>query len=214
MPYESLDGYAYVDPENEGLLHELFFTEEIKAALARLDTEARAAAERDYLQAIREALKQLEQHPANAGDGGIEPGELHVKVPGTERYFFSIKQALLSLTVSVVPAAAVTLLVPPLVVLKLVPSVVSAGKAVWDAAAALKSETDLDVYVAVVAALERNKLRTLGGAGATLDDIKESFRRQAKDPPGNLTDKLTDLCKRAVLKKDTSSTVTEYYKGF
>ena len=213
MPYDTLDGYANIDPEDDDLLRELFLTPEVKERLEQVAPAARADAERAYLEGVRQFLSELSNDPRNLGDGGVAPAQLHIRIPFTDRYFFSIKQSLLSLSTTVLPAAVVTVLLPPLIILKLAPSVVSAGKAVWDAAAVLNSDSDRDVYTAVSRAIERTKLHTLDGYGATLEEIEESFKRDDKLlRPRNLSDKLSDLCTRHVLEKDTSGPVTQYFK--
>jgi hypothetical protein len=213
MPYDSMDGYAYLDPEDNDQLRELFLTQEVRGHLAKRYPDELAEAEQQYLKGVRELLRIFQDDPKNASDGGVLAGELHVRIPGTDRYFFSIKQTLLSLAVTVVPAAAVTLLVSPILLLKLAPATVSAGKAVWDSAAVL-SDSDLDVYTAVVRSIERNRSVMLGPRGATKTGIEESFRLDPKlARPDNLDDKLASLCQRNVLKKDTTRSETEYGKG-
>lgn len=213
MPYETLDGYAHFDLDDDALLRELVLTPELNAYLDTLDPQQRTEMERDFLIWVRAWLTELAAHPRSASDGGTLPGKLSVRIPGTDRYFFSIKQAVLSLAVSVAPAAAVAMLVPPVFVLKLVPASVAAGKALWDAGAAL-SDSDLDVYTAVSRAIDRNSIRTLASKGATFEDIDEVFDRDAKLlKPKNLKDKLNNLCDRNVLRKDSkSSSETQYFK--
>jgi hypothetical protein len=213
MSYETLDGCANIDLEDEEQLRELFLTPEVVRYLEMVDASSRAEAERGYLNWAREWLKELASHPRNASEGGVMPGKLHFRIPGTQRYFFSIKQAVLSLAVSAGPAAAVALLVPPLLILKLVPASISAGKALWDAAASL-SDSDLDVYTAASRAIDQNSLRTLASKGATLEDIEGVFETDPKLlMPKNLKDKLNSLCERNILTKDAkTSSVTQYFK--
>jgi hypothetical protein len=213
MSYETLDGYAHFDLDDDAQLRDLFLTAEMNTYLDSLDPQERTEAEREFLTWARAWLKELAADPRSYSDGGIEPGKLHFKIPGTDRYFFSIKQAVLSLAVSVAPAAAVAMLVPPILVLKLLPASVAAGKALWDSAAAL-SDSDLDVYTAVSRAIDRNTMRTLASRGATSDDIEKIFDEDAKLlKPKNLKDKLSSLCDRNVLRKDAkSSSETQYFK--
>jgi hypothetical protein len=213
VPYSSMDGYSRIDPADDDQLKELFLTQEVRDHLTEKYPTNLAEATQEYLQGIRAMLKELEDSPRNQTDGGTSTGQLHIRVPGTERYFFSIKQSLLSFAVTIIPSVAVTLLVPPLVILKLAPTTASAGKAVWDASAKL-SDSDLDVYTAVVRAIERNRTVTLGPKGATKENILSSFDLDSRlDKPKNLDDKLADLCKRNVLTKDASGSITQYFKG-
>lgn len=213
VSYDSMDGYAQLDPDDDDELKALFLTPEIMNLLREKYPDNLTEATQEYVKGIRALLKELADSPRNQTDGGTGTGELHLRVPGTDRYFFSIKQSLLSLAVTVIPSVAITLLVPPLVLLKLAPTTISAGKAVWDATAKL-SDSDLDAYTAVVRAIERNRSVTLGPRGATKENILASFELDKKlDKPNNLDDKLADLCKRNVLRKDVSGSETQYFKG-
>ena len=90
----------------------------------------------------------------------------------------------------------------------------SAVAALYGTFARLNS-VEMDTYLAVAAAIERNKMRILGNSGASVAQVMQSFERDKElmrpDDPAAV---LKDLVDKKVLTQDASTGLSQYFLAF
>jgi uncharacterized protein YpuA (DUF1002 family) len=189
-----------------------FFPDWLKEQLARVDDQHRKQFLENYESAVKELLKNLESLPMNEVDDGTGRGKLQAIIPGTN-ISFNIRSSLWTLAVygaTLVLAGTVAAPVLATVGVTLsgtiaLSSVVTAIKAVKDAFAKLNS-VEMDIYNAVLAAIDRNRMKVLRSTGgATLEQVLESFKLDKElMRPDNPRAVLDDLAGKKVLTRSAS----------
>jgi hypothetical protein len=189
--------------------------------LEKLDDGARKQFLARYESTIQELVEKLESSPLNHGDDGTERGKLSARIPGTTK-FFNLKSGLWTLVKCGGPLLLAGTIAAPLlaavgVTLGGTVTLLTAGSAVaalYDAFASL-NPVEMDIYLAVVAAIERNKTTILVNRGASVEQVVESFRRDKQlmrpDDPGAV---LKQLVEKKVLTYDASTGLPEYFLAF
>ena len=188
--------------------------------LAKLDANQRKQFLAQYESAIRELLEKFDSSRLNQTAGGTR-GRLSVRIPGTNS-FFNLTSGLwtlakyggpvvLAATVAAPLLAAIGISVAGTVTLSTAGSAVAA---LYNAFANLNS-LEMDTYLAVVAAIDRHKMKILTNRGATLDQVMESFDREEDlMRPQDVNAVLKGLVDKKVLKHDPSTGVSEYFLAF
>jgi hypothetical protein len=208
------------DAQKIGDIHD-FIPPWIEKDLEKLDEGARKQFLARYEAAIQELAEKLESSPLNQGGDGTERGKLSARIPGTSK-FFNLKSGLWTLvkyggplvlagTIAAPLLAAVGVTVGGTVTLSTAGSAIAA---VYDAFASL-NPVEMDVYLAVAAAIERNKTTILVNRGATVEQVMKSFERDKQlmrpDDPSAV---LKQLVEKKVLTYDASTGAAEYFLAF
>jgi hypothetical protein len=203
-----------------GDIHEfmpLWFEEDLK----HLDETARKQFLSEYESAIQELAEKLESSRLNQGADGTERGTLSVRIPGTTK-FVNLKSTLWTLVKYGGPVVLASTVAAPLLAAVGVTvagtiSLSTAGSAVaalFGTFANLNS-VEMDTYLAVAAAIERNKMRILGNSGASVAQVMESFQLDKNlmrpDDPQAV---LKDLVEKKVLTQDASTGLSQYFLAF
>jgi len=187
----------------------------------KLDEGARKQFLARYEFAMQELAQKLESSPVNQGDDGTGRGKLSARIPGTSK-LFNLKSGLwtlvkyggplvLAATIAAPLLAAVGLTVGGPVTLS---TAASAAAALYEAFASLNS-VEMDVYLAVAAAIDHNKTTILINRGATVEQVMESFRRDKQlMPPHDPEAVLKQLVEKKVLSYDASTGAPEYFLAF
>jgi hypothetical protein len=189
--------------------------------LQNLNSGERERFLREYSEGVRELLKQLEASPMNQIPDGKERGKFSARIPGTNT-FVNLKSTLITAVKYGGPLLLATALAAPLVGLLgitvgaplTIATVGSAGAALYGAFAKL-NPIEMDTYLAVGAAIERNKNRVLENSGASVKQVLESFGIDEQlSEPDSPEAVLKSLVEKKVLSYDASSGVSQYYLAF
>lgn len=218
-----LAGYLESLPQAERPYFLDFFPEWLQLYLGSLDENERKDFLAQYEEAFRESMAKLESVPVNLHRDGTEEGEFSVRV-GDSDVFVNVKKAVwttakyagpLILAAAISPALLVHLGITAAALPHLsVGTTASASIALYQSFAKL-SPSELDTYQAVAVAIQRNKNRILANSGASIEDVRESFRRDAElFPPQDLRPTLDQLVAKFVLEKKVIGGVEQYFIAF
>lgn len=208
------------DRQKIGDIHE-FMPPWLEKDLERLDECGQKKFLADYESALQELGEKLQSSPLNQSDDGTERGKLSVRIPGTTA-LFNLKSGLWTLVKYAGPLVLAGTIAAPLLAAVGVTvggtvSLSTAGSAVaalYGAFARL-NPVEMDTYLAVAAAIERNKTTILINRGASLEQVVESFRRDRQlmrpDDPAAV---LKELVEKKVLSYDASTGLAEYFLTF
>jgi len=175
----------------------------------------------EYRAGIQTLLEQLDASPMNQVADGTERGKFSARIPGTNK-FINLRSSLKTVVIYGGPLVLATAIAAPLVgVLGITvgakvtfSTVASASGALYNAFASL-APMEMDTYLAVAAAIERNKNRILENSGASVAQVMESFKRDKQllrpDDPEAM---LKSLVEKKVLTFDTASGVPQYFLAF
>jgi hypothetical protein len=194
-----------------------WFQEDLK----HLDENSRKRFLAEYEAAIEQLAAKLESLPINKVSDGTERGKSSVRIPGSNK-FINLKSTLWTLVKYGGPLVLASTIAAPLlaavgITLAGTVSLGTAGSAVaalYGTFASLNS-VEMDTYLAVAAAIERNKMRILGNSGASLAQVMQSFERDKElmrpDDPEAV---LKDLVDKKVLTQDASTGLSQYFLAF
>ncbi len=189
--------------------------------LAHLHDAARKQFLTEYESAIEQLAAKLEALPMNQVSDGTERGKSSVRIAGTNK-FINLKSTLWTVVKYGGPVVLASTIAAPLLAAVgiTVAGTVSLGTA-GSAVAALfgtvanLNSVEMDTYLAVAAAIERNKMRILSNSGASVAQVMESFGREKEllrpDDPQAV---LKDLVEKKVLTQDASTGLSEYFLAF
>ena len=175
----------------------------------------------EYRAGLRELLRRLEDSPMNRWTDATERGKFSARIPGTNK-FVNLNSALWTAAKYGGPLLLATAFFAPLVgVLGItvgakmtLTTVGSAGAALYQAFASL-NPIEMDTYVAVAAAIERNKNKVLENTGASLEQILRSFKLDKHlSKPHDPEAMLKNLVDKKVLAHDATSGVEQYFLAF
>jgi hypothetical protein len=199
-----------------------FIPEWLNEQLAKLDTNKRKQFLEQYESAVKELLDKLESSPMNKVDDGTGRGKLSAVIPGTN-ISFNIKSGLWTLAVYGAPLVLAGTVAAPL--LATVGITLAGTIGFSSAAAAIKALNDAfatlnpmqkDTYLAVVAAIDRNKMKALTDTGgATVEQVVMSFKHdkdlmQPHDPKAVLD----ELAQKKVLTRTAAGGGWVYSPAF
>jgi hypothetical protein len=174
-----------------------------------------------YRTGIREILERLEASPLNQVRDGTERGHFSVRIPGTNK-FINLKSSLWTFVKYGGPLLLTTALAAPLVGLLgitvgapvTISTIGSAVAALYNAFASLNL-IEMDTYLAVAAAIERNKNQTLTNTGVSLPQILKSFKLDKQlSKPHDPEAMLKNLVDKKVLTYDAATGVAQYFLAF
>jgi hypothetical protein len=176
-----------------------------------------------YEDVVHQTLGQLQSVPLNKYSDGTEEGHLLVRL-GKSNVFVNVKKSVwttakyagpLILAVAVSPALLAYLGITAAMMPHLTVGATASAIAALCGAFEKLSPSELDTYQAVAAAIQRNRNRVLGNAGADIREIRESFKLD-RDlfPPNDLESMLNQLVTKQVLKKDVATGVEQIFLAF
>jgi hypothetical protein len=174
-----------------------------------------------YRAGIRELLQRLEASPMNQVADGTERGKYSARIPGTNK-FVNLRSSLWTAVKYGGPLLLASAIAAPLVGLLgitvgakvTLTTVGSAGAALYDAFASL-NPIEMDTYLAVGAAIERNKNKILENSGADLAQILQSFKLDKQlSKPHDTEAMLKNLVDKKVLSLDATTGVPQYFLAF
>jgi hypothetical protein len=174
-----------------------------------------------YHSGMRELLELLAASPMNQGADGTERGKSSARIPGTNK-FVNLKSSLWTaakyggplLLASTIAAPLFGLLGITVAAQVTLTTIGSASAALYDAFASL-NPIEMDTYLAVAAAIERNKNKVLENTGASLPQILQSFKLDKQlSKPHDPEAMLKNLVDKKVLAHDASTGVSQYFLAF
>ena len=218
--YPWLDSYAAKLPEDQREHFLQFFPPWLKSYLGELGEAERNDFLVKYEDAFHQSVQTLTPHPLNSFKDGTGPGHYSFRI-GNSDLFVNVTSAFW-VTVKYVGPVILAATVAPALLVHLgiaAPHLTAAGGA---SAAALLYKAfaklqpmELDTYQALAAAFERNQNRVLGNSGASVDEVRESFRLDGNLlPPKDLKAMLDQLEKKGVLEKKVLGGVEQFFPAF
>jgi hypothetical protein len=197
-----------------------FFPPWLKKYLGELGEAERNEFLVKYEDAFHQSVQSLTPLLLNSFEDGTGPGHYTIRI-GDSDLFVNLNSAFW-VTVKYVGPVILAAAVAPALLIHLgitAPHLTAAGGA---SAAALLYKAfaklqpmELDSYQAVAAAFERNKNRVLGNSGASVDEVRESFRLDGNlFPPQNLEAMLDQLVNKGVLEKKVLGGVEQFFPAF
>jgi hypothetical protein len=172
---------------------------------------------------VQELLKSLAILPLNQVPDGTERGKLSLRIPGTTRTFINLKLSLWAFAKYGGPLLLASSLAAPLVgslgiaiaAPQILSTIGSAAAALYQAVAKLNA-IEMDTYLAVAAAIDRNNNQGVKPASASLEQILKSFRLDKKnlEKPHDLAAMLSGLVAKHVLVNDVSTGTDRYSLAF
>jgi hypothetical protein len=215
-----LDSYAAKLPEDQRDHFLQFFPPWLKSYLGEMGEAERNDFLVKYEAAFHESVDTLTPLPLNSFRDGSEAGHYSIRI-GDSDLFVNLNSAFWVTAKYVGPVILAAAVAPALLVHLGItaPHLTAAGGA---SAAALLYKTfaklqpmELDSYQAVAAAFERNKNRVLGNSGASVEEVRESFRRNGDLlPPKNLEAMLDQLVNKGILEKKVLGGVEQFFPAF
>ncbi len=195
----------------------------LEGELKKLDPADRKQFLTEYEEAVRDGLQRLENAPVNRYRDGTEEGHFSLRLGSTD-YFLNVKKAVWTAAKYAGPVILVASLSPALLAhlgltAASMPHVTagttgSAAAALYGAFSKL-DPAELDTYAAVAAAIQRNKNRVLANSGASLEDVKESFKKDSSlFPVADPHAILEQLVSKLVLEKKALGGVEQYFLAF
>ena len=218
--YPWLDSYAAKLPEDQRDHFLQFFPPWLKSYLGGLGEAERNEFLVRYDDSFHESVEILTPLPLNSFRDGSESGSYSVRI-GNSDLFVNLNTAFWT-TAKYVGPVILAAAVSPLLLIHLgitAPHLTAVGGA---SAAALLYKAfaklqpmELDSYQAVAAAIERNKNRVLANSGASLDEVRESFRLNGDLlPPKSLEAMLDQLVDKKVLERKVLGGVEQFFLAF
>ena len=174
----------------------------------------------EYSKAVKNVVTQLGKHRVNKYQK--TQTQSSIRIPGTEGTFINLETALKTAAGIAVPlVASAAIFSAPLAAIGIVTSSAVTFSSVSSGATALVrafkklAADEIDTYSAVAEAIRRNGYRALGTRGATLEQIRKSFRDD-KDlmEPQDLDKMLSQLDKKGVIKGKVEGGKQQYFLAF
>jgi hypothetical protein len=223
MKISTQDGYVILarDPKTKAAklspeVRELFFPRWFRDALQKGSTPKEVQEfEAKYLEAIARQLGEISENPQNWMQQGVPVAQSKAKFGNKS---IPVKEVLLVGAAYTAPIflAVSALVTGPAGLVAAAKATAAIGPATAKLYSAINtySPTELDVHTAVVSAMYRNYSKTLKGDGATIDEIKESFKRDKslvklkdKDLEAVLNDMASDKKRMLIRSLDGGITV-------